>query len=104
MSLNSCCFIRNKALLLANNDDGNYMENNHRNNLENIFVKLTDLFEPWIIPLMQDQRQEAAAWIQQFAESSKVLFPWAPNDIQSAEVMLSVYSTSITFLDKAANG
>ena len=47
------------------------MENNNRN-LENIFVNLTDLFEPWIIPLMQDQRQEAAAWIQQFAESSKV--------------------------------
>ena len=100
MSLNSCCFIKNK--ILSANNDGNNMENNNRN-LENIFVKLTDLFEPWIIPLMQDQRQEAAAWIQQFAESSKVLFPWAPNDIQSAEVMLSVYSTSITFLDKTFN-
>ena len=30
------------------------------------------IFEPWIVPLMEDQRQETAAWIQQFAEANKV--------------------------------
>ena len=57
--------------------------------MSHLFGKITNLFEAWIVPLMEDQRQEAAAWIQQFAESSKVLFPWAPNDVQSAEIMVS---------------
>ena len=92
LSLNSCCLIQISTKTNNSMDRNNIMNDN--------FQKLTDLFEPWIIPLnMENQRQEAAAWIQQFAESSKsVLNPWAPNDIQNAEIMLSVYSTSITFL------
>ena len=32
------------------------------------FEWILSVFEPWIVPLMEDQRQETAAWIQQFAE------------------------------------
>ena len=58
------------------------------------------LFEPWIVPLMEDQRQETAAWIQQFAEANKVLFPWAPGDAKEAEVMMSVFSSCVRLLEE----
>ncbi len=56
--------------------------------LDERFHWIMSLYGPWIIPLMEDQRQETAMWIQQFAEAHKVMFPWAPGDVEHAEVML----------------
>ena len=71
--------------------------------LQDISKQLFDwilcLFEAWILPLMEGQRQETAAWIQQFAESSKVLFPWAPGDVAVAETVLSVFTGCLNYLD-----
>ena len=64
-----------------------------------LFDWIFGLFEAWILPLMEGQRQETAAWIQQFAESSKVLFPWAPGDVASAETVLSVFTGCLNYLD-----
>ena len=77
ISLIGCCYVRIES------------QGENKKDMSHLFGKVTNLFEAWIVPLMEDQRQEAAAWIQQFAESSKVLFPWAPNDVQSAEIMVS---------------
>ena len=64
------------------------------------FEWILNLFQPWIIPLMEDQRQETAAWIQQFAESNKVLFPWSPGDVTSGEIMLKAFTTCTQLIDE----
>lgn len=68
------------------------------------FEWLSSLFEPWLIPLTECQRHETAAWIQQFAESTKIMFPWAPGDAKSVEPMLVVFSDSVTYLDERLPG
>lgn len=68
--------------------------------IEDKFNGTLSLFEAWIIPLKEEQRHETAQWIQQFAESHKVLFPWAPGDVDSAAVMLKVFTFSLQLVDK----
>ena len=77
ISLIGCCYVRIES------------QGENKKDMSHLFGKVTNLFEAWIVPLMEDQRQEAAAWIQQFAESSKVLCPWSPNDVNCAEIMVS---------------
>jgi hypothetical protein len=67
--------------------------------VQELFDILLELFEPWILPLMEDQCQETAAWIQQFANTSKVLLPWAPGDVKASESMLAVFTSSVSFLN-----
>ena len=81
MGLNCCLYISRK-----------------RDPDSSLFEWILGIFESWILPLMEGQRQETAAWIRQFAEG-KVLFPWAPGDVQYAEIVLSCFTQCLNYVD-----
>lgn len=66
--------------------------------VQRIWEDVIPLFEPWIMPLSGEQRNETAAWIQQFADSKTLLLPWAPGDVELANLMISVLTSCIGFL------
>ena len=85
MGLNCCLYIEQRGK----------KDEHHQDSL---FEWIFGLFESWILPLMEGQRQETAAWIRQFAEG-KVLFPWAPGDIPHAEIVLSGFTHCLNYVD-----
>jgi hypothetical protein len=56
------------------------------------------LYDAWLTPLHDHQRQETAAWIQQLAASQKLLLPWAPGDLKWASIMASTQAKCVALL------
>jgi hypothetical protein len=69
-----------------------------------IWGRLCSLFDAWLTPLHDHQRQETAAWIQQLAASQKLLLPWAPGDLKVAAIMATTQAKCIALLQYTVPG
>ena len=69
-----------------------------------IWSRLCSLFDAWLTPLHDHQRQETAAWIQQLAASQKILLPWAPGDAKPASVMATTQAKCVALLHYTVPG
>jgi hypothetical protein len=69
-----------------------------------IWSRICSLFDAWLTPLHDHQRQETAAWIQQLAASQKLLLPWAPGDLKWASIMAATQSKCVALLHYTVPG
>ena len=69
-----------------------------------IWSRLGLLFDAWLTPLHDHQRQETAAWIQQLAASQKLLLPWAPGDVKYASMMANTQAKCVALLHYTVPG
>ena len=72
--------------------------------VSSIWGKLSSLYDAWLTPLHDHQRQETAAWIQQLAASQKLLLPWAPGDVKWATVMANTQAKCVALLHYTVPG
>ena len=75
-----------------------HKKSNYFSVVASIWRHLCSLYDAWLTPLHDHQRQETAAWIQQLAASQKLLLPWAPGDVKSASVMATTQAKAVALL------
>uniref|UniRef100_A0A0K2TWM7 Ectopic P granules protein 5 homolog [Nasonia vitripennis] n=1 Tax=Lepeophtheirus salmonis TaxID=72036 RepID=A0A0K2TWM7_LEPSM len=69
-----------------------------------LWSEIMELYHPWLVPLIGEDKKETASWIQQMADKEQVFLPWAPGDTKLSRIVVGSFSHIMDFMIKNISG
>lgn len=66
--------------------------------VQNVWTGIEGLWAGWIAPLSGRDRESGPAWLRQLTQDIRLLLPWAPSDVESADIMVHMFASSLNFM------
>ncbi|XP_068201303.1 ectopic P granules protein 5 homolog [Palaemon carinicauda] len=66
--------------------------------IQDVWTGIEGLWAGWVAPLSGRDRESGPVWLRQLTQDIRLLLPWSPSDVESADIMVHMFGSSLNFM------